>query len=100
MYFLNATFSMFECNQMKITWGENSIVQNTGTSIQKNRNASLSLSLNLYFNEIMIYRIKIFFIYDSILFRHTYHLLNFNLIDVDLFDTQIAHPIYEVEEKK
>lgn len=48
----------------------------------------------------MIYRIKIFFIYDSILFRHTYHLLNFNLIDVDLFDTQIAHPIYEVEEKK
>lgn len=41
-----------------------------------------------------------FFIYDSILFTHTYHLLNFNLIDEDLFDTQIAHPIYEVEEKK
>lgn len=39
-------------------------------------------------------------IYDSVLFRHTYHLLNFNLIDVDLFDTQITHPIYEVEEKK
>lgn len=39
-------------------------------------------------------------IYDSVLFRYTYHLLNFNLIDEDLFDTQIAHPIYEVEEKK
>lgn len=43
---------------------------------------------------------KKFIIYDSVLFRHTYHLLNFNLIDVDLFDTQITHPIYEVEEKK